>query len=77
MFGDEVITDLLRDAFLELQGGNGVAVDSKEGEQKVEAGWRVTVQAVWCEERAAAREQAVLRDGLVDREHLSVFLHDF
>lgn len=32
--------------------------------------WRVTVQAVWPEERAAAREKAVLREGLVDRAHL-------
>ena len=33
MFGDEVITDLLRDAFLELHGGRGLAVDSEEGEE--------------------------------------------
>lgn len=41
----------------------------------MEAGWRVTILAVWHEE-TAAREKALLREGLVNKGHLSVFLHN-
>lgn len=41
----------------------------------MEAGWRGIVLVVWHEE-TVAREKVLLREGLVDRGHLNVFLHN-
>lgn len=45
------------------------------GGYELEAGWRVTEITAWHKE-TAAEEKAVLREGLVDRGHLNVFLYN-